>query len=463
MIILTQKQCVLFFYSEYSKNFDTLRNFILKKGLKPTIKTEDLPEFSKEDRDLVLNRFDELLDLAKQEWKTASSILNEKEKKIECELCGHKPLKDHFKIYNTINGKELIVGSSCIKTYNFMSPSGKDIKQIIHEQEAQTALIRNQNKVFEINHSIISDMKRFENLKRECEFLTNNLDAMVENCKGYYKKYDKLIRKKSALNDKNLQDIIQYHRKIHNVLAEIDEFIKFSECNKYGISNKVWKWCDEYDKDLFTCLKYNGRIDRRTVGRIKEPKFLNKFMNLMKPLLIRNDIKIIKMKGAATQIKCLQLENIILDLDSSEFLKNYKEYIFDKENFHIHTSEILQLSKISDEKSLDVALNILHKKFINHFYIRFSDNNINEIAFKKIQTGEIFNVEYKRFINRFLAWIDLEKSNCSKGMLTEIEVYIQNFTLSTYKNDEEYMEHLELYNITKGEFYNHNDYNDYFD
>lgn len=208
MIILTQKQCVLFFYSEYSKNFDTLRNFILKKGLKPTIKTEDLPEFSKEDRDLVLNRFDELLDLAKQEWKTASSILNEKEKKIECELCGHKPLKDHFKIYNTINGKELIVGSSCIKTYNFMSPSGKDIKQIIHEQEAQTALIRNQNKVFEINHSIISDMKRFENLKRECEFLTNNLDAMVENCKGYYKKYDKLIRKKSALNDKNLQDII---------------------------------------------------------------------------------------------------------------------------------------------------------------------------------------------------------------------------------------------------------------
>lgn len=77
-----------------------------------------------------------------------------------------------------------------------MSPNGKDIKQIIHEQEAQTALIRNQNKVFEINPSINSDMKRFENLKRECEFLTNNLDVMVENCKGYYKKYDKLIRKK---------------------------------------------------------------------------------------------------------------------------------------------------------------------------------------------------------------------------------------------------------------------------
>lgn len=259
-----------------------------------------------------------------------------------------------------------------------------------------------------------------------------------------------------------MQDIIQYHRKIQNVLAEIDEFIKFSECNKYGISNKVWKWCDDYDDDLFTCLKNNGRIDRRTIGRIKEPKFLNNFMNLMKPLLVRNDIKIIKMKGAVTQVNCPQLENIILDLDSSEFLKSYKEYIFDKKDFHIHTSEILQLSKISDEKSLDVALNILHKKFINHFYIRFSDSNINEIAFKKIQTGEIFNIEYKRFVNRFLAWINIENSNYSKGMLTEIEVYIQDFTLTIYKNDEEYMEHLELYNITKGEFYNHNDYNDYF-
>lgn len=461
MLVLTQKQCVLFIYSEFSKNFDTLREFILNKGDKPTIKTEDLSKFTKEDKELVVNRFNELLDYAKQEWKTAPSIPNEEACKIiECELCGHRPLKDHFKIYNIINGKELIVGSSCIKTYNFMSPNGKDIKQIICEQEAQTALIRNQNKVREINNMIISDMKRFQNLKRECEFLTKNLDSMIDNCKTDFQKYDKLIRKKSELNDKNLQNIIQYHRTIHNALVEVDEFVKFSKCDKYGISNKVWKWVDDYrDRDLFTCLKNNGRIDRRTIGKIKEPKFLNKFMNFMKPLLIQNDIKIIKMAGAVTRVNCPQLENIILDLDSSKFLESFKKYIFDKENFYIHTSDILNLSKISDEKSLDIALNILNEKFIRHFYIRFSDIKINEIAFKKIQTGEIFNVYYYQFVNKFLTWINLENSQCSKYMRTEIELYIQDSMISTYKNDEEYMEHLELYGITKGEFY---DYNVYF-
>lgn len=454
MNILKQKQCVLFIYSEYSKNYEAIRKVILKKGKKPKINTEDLFEFSEEDRDLIINRFDELLDLAKLEWKTAPSLLTDEERSIiECQLCGHRPLKEHFKIYNTINGIELIVGSSCIKTYNFMSPNGKDIKQIRREQEAQAALIRNENKIKEFDPNIIEVMKRYRDLNKQNIFLTKNLDKLVENYKSDYQKYDKLIRKKSGLNDKDLHNINIYYRKIYYVLDEVDEYIEFSTHDKYGISNNVWKWCDEYDKKLFERLKNNGRIDRNTIGKIKEPEFLNKFMIHMKPLLEKNNITIIKLKGTVTSVTSPQLQNIIVELDSVKFIENYKDFIFEKKDHEITTYDILNLSKVTDAKSLDVVLQLLYKRFIKNFNLRFSDANINEIAFKVIQTGKIYSVDYNQFVNKFLTWIMLEKSQRYHALQNEIEYFIKDSKLAEYEDDEAYMDHLELYGISKREFY----------
>lgn len=441
---IKRKQGELFTHSEVSKTYPHLVEILTKDKRYPLLNEKQYDKLCNDDKTFLNDNFERIFHIATSEWGIGASTTFADGEINNCQLCGKKHLVDRFTIENRLNQNKLIIGSSCINDYSqIKDASGKSAKELQKENKENINVINNEQLLFQLNEDIVPTMREFGSINIG-KYYTNSIDKKIEGLKKSYDKYLKHLKAK-VLNEKQINDIKAIYIKTHAVVAEANDFIERSKNNILGITIDIWEWCQRRNSNLFIILKERGIIDYGILELIKEPNFLRKTIKRFDPLLLKNDIKLIKIEESYFSISFMKYENIIFDMDSTYFISKFKSFLSTNCHFVLAPKRLQEHLKIRNRNSLSKALNLICiKKFSNIFSVVFSDEHIsiNEIAFKNSTNGILFVVPYDKFINKFIPLI-FENSIDHTNEINSIEKYIlSNYTQYTSPEYKDYLKKL---------------------
>lgn len=395
-------------------------------------------------------RFRDIFDYATSEWIIQSHDVEKDNKTdiIECQLCGKKHLKLISRIKNKKTGEELIVGSSCINDYDQMKDSfGRNSKQIRNEQNNETnTILHNEQLLEKKSKNILFDIERFNKIRinddiiirKDIENRYNTLNIDVE-------KINKYLKIKKVSNDK-INEIITIHNNLKQFLTNYDKYIADSKSSLFGLNVEVSKWCNIHcEYNMIERLKMIGKIDKETIAYIGEIGFLKKIIPLFHTMFQSNKINFLdKNIGVFFEIQFEDTPNVIVNINSRDFIADYKEYIFDKVNMTIDKCKLKKNCTITNGKSLESALFLIcNGKFEKEYcQVKFYDTQLNELAFYQNKTIKVVN--YKQFVNDFKSlvfdkMITRENSkkicmyideNCKKYSYISYKEYLRNFGIN---------------------------------
>jgi len=410
---------------------------------------EQFDNFSPEQKQFYKNNFNEVLDKAAEEWNIISPPDTDENDKFNCELCG-QPIIYPARIQNVFNKKILIVGSTCVTKYkNITDVNGKNFEEI--EKEKTEMLIRhnNENKMESLSPNIVSDFSKIRNFEKEnTNYLTFELalelnDFLSENLP----KYDIYINKKN-IKQSEINELITMHKKAKKLINKLYNYIEFCQTNIVGLNTLICDWCNQYaSEELKIKLREDGKITENTIGEIKEGNFMKKILPEFEKLLLLNNLKFYDKNqlGSTFKIQLNDIRKIIINVNSSMFLKKYSNFFFKNTQFSINNNDIINIGTITDEKSLYSALMYIFEdtKINRDFNVILNDADINELAIQS-NNKQIYVVKYKDFIQRFKYIIFNNKinENDKKAIVDYIK---KNSKKYTYDNYRKYLKQYHIY------------------
>lgn len=446
---IKRKEATLYVKSKISENVPWLKEQMTYNKDYPCLKEDEYDLLEDSQKRFIDNKFRELLDYSISEWVIEYDNREKTDDKIvNCELCGQKNIQLLSKINNPKNQNSMIVGSSCINNYTQMKDAyGKTLGQIRKESSSTTnRKLKNEEMLEKRIPNILQNIDKFnkimsgneyiirEDIERKYRELSNNVNN----------KYNKYIKFKKISDDRILE-IENINKQILQFFKLFEEYKNECENNIFGLNKKVSKWCHyHYDYNLINRLTKDGKITSVTISSIKEPSFLERIILEFEGQLNSNNL-ILKNTNIGKSFK-VSLDNgsIYFDVDSSNFIEDYKDYLFDGNSIKIDKDNIIRNAVISDKTSLDNSIKLLINSSLSksEYKYKFSDITFNELSFYNKNDKKFYVLKLKEFINTFKVYILTGKINNNiKEILNYITKNSETYSYSDYN------EHLKNYGI----------------
>ena len=438
---IKRKEATLYIKSKISENIPWLKKVLTKNKEFPYLTKDEYNLLEDSKQRFIDNKFRELLDYSISEWiveydnreKVDTSIIN-------CELCGQKNIKLLSKINNPKNNNSMIVGSSCINNYAQMKDAyGKTLGQIRKESNSVTnRKLKNEALLEKIFPNILNNVDRFNKIMIGNEYLVrSDIERMyVQLNNDVNIKYNKYIKLK-VITDKKVLEIGKINNKILEFFKLFENYKNECEKNIFGLNKEICRWLNlNYDYNLNNKLAKDGVITKETILQIKEPHFLTKMILKFKEQLISNNL-FLKNDNIGKFFKVsIGNSNIFFDINSNDFIEDYKEYLFDEiNNIKVDKSLIIKNAIISDNQSLNNALNLMINSNIlkSEFIYKFSDISFNEVSFYNKNDKKFYVLKFKEFINYFKVCIlENNVNNKKKEILRYVKDKSELFSYDNY-------------------------------
>lgn len=437
---IPKKEANLFVKSEVSKKYSWLTSAIIENHKFPYLPNKDFKKLSQDHQNFLQLRWGELFGLAQDEWKVTSKFKkNENKIEIDCELCGHKELDLLSEIENMENGNKLIVGSTCIEKFDkIRNNSVLDYKKYQKDKKIKERIVSNEEYVEQQFSGIISTIREFKSIQNNDSIILNQKLAddykrILGIVESDYEKQLKLTQ--SKIDMKVVQSTYSITQGFLNDLKVYKENCK---SKIWGITPEIARWCNKNGPTkLVDLLQSFGEINSYTVDQIREENHLHNVVNQFKNLFENNNIRLIKNNKSSFNVISNIRNNIIIVIDTIQFLKLKKDYLFDNKNTKIDTKELLIVGKISSQ-SYNAATNLIcrHGNFKDQYKFYYADSSINEIAFTDKGNHKICVLDYSFFIQKFRYYIYESKIDMKKNQA--LLDYIQNNSTKYEKNDYKY-------------------------
>ena len=444
---ISRKEANLFVKSEVSKGYPWLVFAMTKNNKFPSLSKKDFKKLSIEQQNFLNLKWGELFKLSQDEWKVISKFAdNDSGTIIDCELCGHEKLNSISEIENMENGTKLIVGSTCINKFDkIQNNSLKDYKEYQKDKQIKERIVYNEEFIEQHFKGIIQAIKDFKEitiddsviLNRE---LTNDYNRISKIIKSDYEPQLKKTQSKIDLDIINSTYAI-----IKDFFVKLNAYKEECKNKRWGITPQIARWCHKNGSpQLIELLQNFGEINIYTVDQIEENDYLNNVISLFKPLLKSNNMKLISNNASSFSIEVNIRKNIVLIVNTIQFLKSNKSYLFDNKKIKLKIVELLNFSKISS-KSYNYSLKFIckHPFFRENYKLYYDDTELNEVAFIDLKTEKILVLDYKLFIQEFKKYIYIDKINFKEN--NSLLNYIKNNSITYSKNDYKY--HLKQFEI----------------
>ena len=438
---IKRKQATLYVESEISKNAIWLKKKMAENKEYPHLTRNEYNLLDDSQKRYIDNRFGELLRFAISEWVVEYDRKEKNENQIiNCELCGEKNIKYISKIKNPKNNKSLIVGSSCITDYSEMKDAyGKTLSQLRKESSSTTNKILKNEEILEKRiPNILNNIDTFNKIMYENEYIIRtDIEKKYEYLnKEINNKYNKYLKLKK-INEEKLLEIENINSRVLEFIKKINEYIEECDNDVYGIDKNISRWCySNPNYNLLSKLKKDGKITKDTISQIKEPKFLEKIILEFKDLFTSNNIHL-KNNNIGKYFKASINDcNIYIDIDSSNFIDDYKDYLYGEKNIKINKDDLINDCIISDKKSLDNSLQLIINSNVSksQYKYKFSDISLNEISFYNKIERKFYVLKYREFINTFKICILKDKVEKEvKKILDYISKNSEIYSYSDYK------------------------------
>ena len=407
IINIITKEANLFVKSNVSEQYQWLKKVMMSHGKMPKLSKKQFNQLTAEQKEILSKRWYELFEIAQSEWKTVSKFQkNETTTIIDCQLCGKKELDLISVIENMENNNRLIVGSTCILKFDKINNNNSlDYKKYREANLKNKRRIENELLLEEKYNGILSTIEQFKKISSDrTVILSQKLDIKYgELYKIIINDYELQLQQTSR--KVNFNQIKNIYKIVKEFLDEVEKYKFYCNNSEWGINDKVARWCyTNNDLTLINLLKNFGEINIYTIDQIKENDFLNNIILKYKSLLLKYNIKLYdkRLKGTMFNISFNITPHIILDVDTIEFLKKEKGYLFNERYEPLTYENILKISNINF-LSYDAAANHICKKInlVDNTYQKiFSDISINEISFTKL--NKIYVLDYENFIKKIV-------------------------------------------------------------
>lgn len=447
---IKRKEATLYIKSKISESVPWLREILIKNKDYPYLTEDEYNLLEDSQQRFIDNRFRELLDYSISEWVIEYDNKEKPDDKIiNCELCGQKNIKLLSKINNPKNNGSMIVGSSCINNYTQMKDAyGKTLGQIRKESNSVTnRKLKNEEILEKRFPNILNNIDKFNKIMSGNEYLIrSDIERKYRELNNDVNtKYNKYIKLKT-ISDKRILEIGEINNRILYFFKTFDDYKNECEKNIFGLNKDICRWLNlNYDYNLNSKLTKDGLITRETISQIKEPNFLAKIILQFKEQLLSNNL-VLKNNNIGKFFKVsIGNSNIFFDIDSNNFIEDYKEYLFGEiSNIKVNKNSIIKNAIISDNQSLNNALNLLVNSNVSksEYTYKFSDTSFNEISFYNKSDKKFHVLKFREFINYFKVCILENNVNAKKE---DILRYIKDKSeLYSYSD---YNEHLKNYGL----------------
>ncbi|MEG2909897.1 MAG: hypothetical protein RR945_11790 [Erysipelotrichaceae bacterium] len=398
--VIEKREASIFVKSTNSKNYPEIVKILKENKRYPYLTEKELKTLSKENKEIMVRRFGQLFKLSAKEWELMKVGEENKDNKLECQLCGTKRLRWISRIKNIKTQEILVVGSECIKYYGeFRGSNGESFEDMEHENNT----IKNEQLLEEHSSGMIKDIDRFKNIQNERiiipDYLTRKYDSLKKE----------LIDNSKHLNCKNLSELrikkfVNLHGRVKGFLVEFDEYL--SSNNIFTITDDIANWLTsqpEYDYELRRQLCVDGEVTEKTIDSIKEPNFMKGIIPSFDKLFQNGDIiRLNKFENTTFAIVHKSRPDIVLNIKMAPFINQYKDYLFHDKLLVIDIKFWINNCVINDQISMQKSLDfIMTSEFKSLYELEDVNYRDNELAFKCVENKKIYVVEYEKLINKF--------------------------------------------------------------
>ena len=362
-----------------------------------------------------------LIDNAALEWEQGEYIGKKKE---PCQLCGNKRSEQKFIINNKVNGKKMLVGSTCIDKFDNIDIEfkGEKLSAVVNYKREILNRLAIFNKRFVRGKLEIDDMKEKYNsygISFPIDF-DNEFKKIIKEAKRFY--YD---FKNGKISENKLEDFQRYKDDFEYLNNKCIKFKKENENNLFILNKEIERELEKNNKEgIIKIIKNNNSIieewnlkyinNKNFIIRFKDK--INKFFNMAGINLLEiNDTKII------TEKKYYGRYNIKLEISISQFMNNFykvicEDYRYDLKNFDFNFDVVTQKENIKNY--VEMISDIVRKY---RYYV--------EMDYEMYESRHIEIYKNKKF-----AQVTLDK------LIDDKNIFIQDIS---FKDINKYMDKLE--------------------
>jgi hypothetical protein len=366
-----------------------------------------------------------------------------------CGLCG-EPNKYIYYYENKTNGIEINMGSDCKDKYHIMSGISESEEKALINKEIEFTQKNLLNEKFPGIISQIDNINKYMgNLKTFInKDIYDKLEANIIELNEMYKKY--INSKKS--NEKLQAIIKQSVEESEKLIKIVDLKIVEQKKREFSITNNIYNWVIKNGSlELKEFLMEDEEIKWRSAYRIFEPNLMKKIAKRYDEIFKRINFIYKDVEPLNKNIILEKMDNhMIISVPYSDFVLEYGGILFENENLNIDNYYIFKNCKITNSRSLSLAVE-LYKKIIRqgNLHILNYENDSNELIFKNNIIDRVFIIDLDKFVNNFKISL-FENKNINSD---ELNLYIlsntkKNYTIEEYDEIEEELKKFEK--LSKG-------------
>lgn len=381
-LAITKKDQTVLLISEITKDYKWFYELLEKNDRITEALVESLDN---DQKNFIEHMLPVILQQAILEWREKAQypidLGENKENWTNCSLCGQPNRYIHF-IVNRLTGKEINVGSDCVKEYSFNDGNTE-------HQRKEARKIRRLNilntELPGIKRTIENWLNQLENFELWIPLdLSKKYRDIGEQLKKRYE--DFLEGKESENSISELKNLIEQGQK------ELEVFRSYSNDNRdnnFLVTKEMYRWIQRNMgnpsvRTAFEQLKNDGRITYQIAHRISEEGFMKKIVRLMNRHLEEMQIVIEEARIAENNYSFYveQLKGCRFYISHQELLQNFGWVLFGEEPFvEISANEFVKIGKVNDEQSMYVLLKALARKLRKEpIKLNGYDYDFNEIV-----------------------------------------------------------------------------------
>lgn len=347
-----------------------------------------------------------LIDNAALEWEQGEHIGKKEE---PCELCENKRSEEKFIINNKINGRKMLVGSTCIDKFDNIGTlfKGEKLSRVVKlNREVHNRLIKF-NKRYVRGKLEIDDMKKTYN-SYEISFpidFDNEFRRIVKGSTKYYNDF-----KNGKVAENTLEEFQIYKNDFNYLECKCKKFIKENKNNKFICTKKIEVELKKKDlTETLNDIKSNGSILKEWhIKYVGNTDFVKQFSKEISNFMNTNDIKLLEIKDEKIIGKLIgsNFNNLKVELSTNKFMSKFYDVISKKKNYEsmglIFCSNVLK-----ERNNIFNYINIVSTTFSKYKYYVEMDYEMYDAGYLEIYKNKKFaKIEIKKIIDDKNLFID---------------------------------------------------------